>query len=141
MPQAFERLVVQIDVRQLDFALRQRIGIDGEVVVVRRDLDLAGRQLLYRMIAAVVSELQLVGLAAEREPDQLMAQADAEDRLPCPSAGGCCPPRRCKARDRRGRWTGRRRRLQREHVFRRGLRRNHGDAAAFAHAACAGCSA
>ena len=41
VPHAFQRVVVQIDVRQLDFALRQRIRIDGEVMVVRRDLDLA----------------------------------------------------------------------------------------------------
>src|SRR5215831_8293210 len=40
--QAFQRLVVQVQVSELDFALRQRIGVDGEVVVVRRDLDLAG---------------------------------------------------------------------------------------------------
>ena len=32
------------------------------------------------MIAAVVAELQLVGLAAEGEADQLVAEADAEDR-------------------------------------------------------------
>jgi hypothetical protein len=40
----------------------------------------AAGQLLYRMIAAVMAELQLVGLAAERQADQLMAEADAEDR-------------------------------------------------------------
>src|SRR5947209_13232159 len=32
------------------------------------------------MIAAAVSELQLVRAAAEREPEELMAEADAEDR-------------------------------------------------------------
>ncbi len=89
--QAFERLVVQIHVRQFDFALRQRVGIDGEVVVVRGDLDLAGVQLLHRMIAAVVSEFQLESLAAERDAGQLMSQADSEDRLACPSGGGCYP--------------------------------------------------
>ena len=41
VPHAFERLVVQIYVRQLDFAVGQRIRIDGEVVIVRRDLDLS----------------------------------------------------------------------------------------------------
>src|SRR5207248_693160 len=55
-------------------------GIDGEVMVVGGDLDLARAQLLYRMIAAVVAELQLVGFAAERESNQLMSQADAEYR-------------------------------------------------------------
>ena len=79
MAQALERIVVQVDVGQINFALLQRVGIDGEVVVVRGDLDLAGCQLLDRMIAAVVSELQLVGLAAQGEPDELVAEADAED--------------------------------------------------------------
>src|ERR1035441_5283903 len=59
MPQAFERLVVQINVRQLNFAVGQRVWIDGEVMVVRRDLDLSGLQLLHRMILAVIAILLL----------------------------------------------------------------------------------
>ena len=35
-----------------------------------------------------MAELQLVGLAAESQADQLMAEADAEDRL-VPGACGC----------------------------------------------------
>src|ERR1044071_10407569 len=34
------------------------------------------------MIAAMVAKFQLVGLAAQREPRQLMSQADSENRLP-----------------------------------------------------------
>ena len=64
MPHAFERVVVQIDVGQLHFALRQRIRIDGKIMVVRRDLDLARVQLLHRMVAAVVAKLQLECFAA-----------------------------------------------------------------------------
>ena len=81
MSQAFERLVVQVNVRQFDFGLRQRVGIDGEVVVVRRDLDLAALQLLHRMVAAMVSELELEGLAAEGDAGELVAETDAEDGL------------------------------------------------------------
>ena len=33
------------------------------------------------MIGAAMAELQLVGLAAHREAEQLVAEADAEDRL------------------------------------------------------------
>src|SRR4030081_4071134 len=68
--------------RQLDFALRQRIRIDREIVVVGGDLDLARLELLDRMITAVVSELQLERLAAQRNSNQLMSEADSEDRLP-----------------------------------------------------------
>ena len=54
--------------------------IDGEAVVLRGDLDLAGLELLDRMIGAAVAELQLVGLAAHRERQDLVAEADAEHR-------------------------------------------------------------
>ena len=38
---AGDRVVVEVDVRDLNIG-RQRIGVDGEAVVVRRDLDLTG---------------------------------------------------------------------------------------------------
>ena len=59
---------------------RQRVGIDREAVILRRDLDLPGLELLHRLIRAAVAELQLVRLAAQRQAQQLMAEADAEDR-------------------------------------------------------------
>ncbi len=104
--------------RQLDFGLRQRIGIDREVMIVRRDLDLAGVQLLHRMIAAVMPELQLESFAAQRNPRKLMAQTDAEDRLPSHQPADVI--------HRIGAWLGiagavRQKdavRLQRQHVFR-----------------------
>ena len=37
--EAFERLVVQVDVRDFDLVEIERIGIDGEAVIVRGDLD------------------------------------------------------------------------------------------------------
>ena len=52
---------------QLDFGLRQRVGIDGEVVVVGGDLDLAGVQLFDRVIAAVVSEFKFESFATESD--------------------------------------------------------------------------
>src|SRR5579872_1389910 len=81
VPQAFQCVVVQIHVREFDFARGQRIRIDGEVVVVRRDLDFAAVQLLHRMIAAVMPELQLVGLASERDAGKLVAKTNSKDRL------------------------------------------------------------
>src|ERR1051326_4952894 len=72
--QALERVVVQVDVSEVDVAGLERVGIDGEVVVVRGDLDLAGVELLDRMVAAVVSELELERFAAEREADELRSE-------------------------------------------------------------------
>ena len=40
--EAFQRLVVQIDVREFDFVRVERIGIHREAVIVRRDLHFLG---------------------------------------------------------------------------------------------------
>ncbi len=61
--------------------LGQRIFVDREAVVLRRDLDRARLQILHRMIRAAVAELELERLRAAGQAEQLMAQADAEDRL------------------------------------------------------------
>ncbi len=50
-------------------------------MILRRDLDLARGQIHHRLIAAVVTELELVGFAAERETHDLMAETNTEYRL------------------------------------------------------------
>ena len=50
-----------------------------EAVVLRRDLDHAGTQVLDRVVGAAVAELELVGVQAERQSEELVAEADAED--------------------------------------------------------------
>src|SRR5437899_12370724 len=79
--QSLQRLFVQVPVRELNFALRQRIGIDGEVVVVSRYFDLSSLQIFDRMVPAVVAELEFEGLASQRDSCQLMPQADSKNRL------------------------------------------------------------
>src|SRR5262249_27581524 len=59
---------------------RQRGAVDREAVVHRGDLDLAGGEVLHRMVRAVVTLMHLHGLAAEREAEHLVAQAYAECR-------------------------------------------------------------
>ena len=59
---------------------RQRLLVDREAVIHRGDLDLAGGQVLHRMVRAVVALMHLHGLAAEREAEHLVAEADAEGR-------------------------------------------------------------
>ena len=63
----------------LDDAFGQRIGIDGEAVVHRDDLDLARFELLHRMVRAVVALVHLERPGAKREAKQLMPEADAEE--------------------------------------------------------------
>ncbi len=80
MPHPLERVVVQIDMRQIHFALLQRVGIDGVVMIVRRDLHLARAGMLHRMVAAMMAEFQLVSLATQCQADELVSQANPEDR-------------------------------------------------------------
>ena len=79
--EAFERLIVQIPVRQFDIGGGQRIRVHGKAVIMGRDLDLVGGLVQNGMISATVPEFQLVGFSAKRQPEDLMSQADAENRF------------------------------------------------------------
>ena len=54
--QAFEGLIVQVDVGELDFVGVDGVWIYGEVVVVGGDLNFAGGVVADRVIAAVMAE-------------------------------------------------------------------------------------
>jgi hypothetical protein len=59
-------------------------GIDGEAVVVRGHLDLAGRAVHHRLVDAAVAVLELVGAEAQRPAEDLVSEADAEVGIPSP---------------------------------------------------------
>ena len=80
MGQSFDGIVVQVQMGYLSCAF-ERIRVHREPVILRGDLDFARGQIHHRLIAAVVAELELVSLAAEREPHDLMAEANPEDRF------------------------------------------------------------
>src|SRR5262249_31227034 len=73
----FARVVVQMKVRRLR-APAEGTKVDGETVVLRRDLDFAGRLVEDRLVHAAMPELELVRRRAESEGQQLMPEADAE---------------------------------------------------------------
>ena len=79
VPQALERLIVEVDVAQLDVGWKSG-GIDREAMILGGDLDLAGRLVADRVVGAAVAELELEGLAAEGLAENLVPEADAEDR-------------------------------------------------------------
>ena len=66
------------------------VGGDGEVVVLAGDLHPARGQVLHRVVAAVVPEGQLHRLGADGPAQELVPEADAEDRdlLQQPGDGG-----------------------------------------------------
>src|SRR5215217_8032356 len=93
---AFNGAVIEVAVGQLD-AVRERILAYGEAVVLARYLDASRLQVPDGMVRAVVAEGQLVGLATEGEPQELVSDEDPERRylteqrtqsVECRSEGG-----------------------------------------------------
>ena len=87
---------------------RQRGRVHRVVVVLRGDPHRAGGLVAHRVVGAVVAEAQLVGPAAEREGEQLVAEADAEQRHPAQELRGSSPGRRRPRPGRPARWRPRR---------------------------------
>src|SRR3954452_20859297 len=83
---SLDRVVVEVHVGELRGAelglddLPRRSG-DREAVVLAGDRDPAGPEVLDRVVGAAVAERQLEGLQARGPAEQLVAEADAEDRL------------------------------------------------------------
>ena len=77
--EALAHAVVEVHVAHLGPAA-ERIGVDGEVVVLARDLDAAGGEVAHRVVATVVAERELHRARAEGATEQLVPEADAEDR-------------------------------------------------------------
>ena len=80
------RAVEQRDMRLLHVG-GKRSAVDGEAVVHRHDLHLAGGEVLDRVVRAVVALRHFHRPPADREPEQLMAEADAEQRNFCLEQG------------------------------------------------------
>src|SRR5437588_656817 len=76
---ALDRAIVQVDMGHLELR-REGIRIDREAVVLRGDVDAAGAQVLDGLVAAAVAELQLERLSSEGEREQLVAEADPQER-------------------------------------------------------------
>ena len=90
--------VVQVDVR--DGNALEGVRHHGVVVVLRRDLDAAGREVLDGVVAAVVAKGQLERRTAEGFGEELVAEADAKDRRRSRSAREARRPARRAPRGR-----------------------------------------
>src|SRR5581483_12131210 len=91
--EALDRAVVEVDVAELGRAevrlpADRLVGVDrlvaarpenGEAVVLARDLGPSRRQVLDRMVGAVVAEGELVGLEPDGAAQKLVAEADPVD--------------------------------------------------------------
>ena len=66
------RAVVQVAMGDLELGTREGLGLDGEPVVLRRDVHATRAQVLDGLVPAPVAELQLEGPCAERPGEDLV---------------------------------------------------------------------
>src|SRR5262249_51052375 len=78
--QSLVAAVEQRDMRHLD-VLRQALGDDAEAMVLAGDLDLARLDVLHRVIGTPMPDRHLLRAAAERQSQELVSEANAEDRF------------------------------------------------------------
>ncbi len=103
----------------------ERVDVDGEAVVLRGDLDLAGGEVHHRLVAAVVAELELVGRPPSARPRIWWPrQMPKIGTLPISARDVLARVRR-RRRDRPGRSRGRRRRASCASTSARRRRRRH----------------
>ena len=76
--QPFQRLVIQINVGDLDLSLGKRINIHHKIMILGGDFDLPGLEVHDRLVIAVMPKLEFRGLPSERLSDHLMPEADPE---------------------------------------------------------------
>src|ERR671921_2179355 len=74
-----DRPIVEVAVGHLD-AHGQSLPAHAEAVILAGDLDLPRPKVTNRVVRAVVPERHLVRLASQRQAEELVPKADAEDR-------------------------------------------------------------
>ena len=80
VPHSFNRPVIQIHVGQLDFPAGDGVDVDRKAVVLGRDLDLSGVELLDRVVRPMMAKFEFIGSATQGEAQNLVSQTDPEDR-------------------------------------------------------------
>ncbi len=79
-PDALQRTVIQAQVSHLDLVRVERFGYNHVIVILGGDIYLLRAQILHRMIAAMMSELESRRLAAQGPANQLMTKTNAKNR-------------------------------------------------------------
>src|SRR6267378_3952979 len=78
--QTLDGFVVEVQMRQFRTAL-QRFGFHREPMILRSYFHPARPQIHHRMIRAMMTEVELVGFATQRQSQQLMTKTDPEYRF------------------------------------------------------------
>ena len=80
-PHSLHRTIESVPVGHGQPGARKRTLIHRIGVILRCDPDFSGRKILDRMIAAAMAEFQFVSLCAAGKRDDLMTEADSENRI------------------------------------------------------------
>ena len=75
----FDGFVVEIDMSHFD-VVGQIAAVDGKSVILRCDRDFTGAEVFDWLVSATVAEFEFVSRAAKDVPEDLVSEADAEDR-------------------------------------------------------------
>ena len=78
--EALNGAVVQVDIAHAGDLRVNRLAYNGIAVVLRGDVGAVCVDVLYRMVDTAVTVLQLGGLCVDSQCQQLVTEADAEDR-------------------------------------------------------------
>src|SRR5207244_10412907 len=78
--EALYRAVVEIALRDIEVARRNRVPVDLEFVVLAGDVDPAGVEVLDGVVGAVVAIRKARGRRSSRPTEDLMPEADAQQR-------------------------------------------------------------
>src|SRR3989338_5057056 len=76
--QAFNRVVIQIQMRHLGCP-HQRVGVEGEAVVLGGYLHFARCEIHHRLIPSMMAELELIALSPQLQAHDLMAKTNSKD--------------------------------------------------------------
>lgn len=79
--EAFDSVVVEIDLGDHRASFFEAVWIRREAVVLRGDGNSAGFEIFDWLVAAAMTELEFEGRAAERVTEHLMSETDPEGRI------------------------------------------------------------
>ena len=80
-PHTFHSVIQKVYVGNLQTGTGKTLGIYRIGVVLRGDFHLSGLQILHRMVAATMTEFQLIGFGAIGQRNNLMSQTNTENRI------------------------------------------------------------
>src|SRR5579871_4449343 len=79
VPHSLNSLIVQIDTIHFHLA-RKRLRVDGEAVVLRRNLHTASLQIFNRLVGAAMSEFEFESLASQSQSQNLVPKTNSKNR-------------------------------------------------------------